>query len=112
MTLAMKTLSGLFTAGGGAANEILPEEGEELVALLVSGSMLAGMMEEGVAVGGAAGDKREGETEQQVQCSAAGSHRSVPPAGNRRRSRSRGRGKRAGLTVGGDISSVAGVSGV
>lgn len=69
MTLAMKTLSGLFTAGGGAANEILPEEGEELVALLVSGSMLAGMMEEGVAVGGAAGDKREGETEQQVQCS-------------------------------------------
>lgn len=44
------------------ANESLPEEEAELVApaLLVSGSMLAVMTEEGGAVGGAAGDKREG----------------------------------------------------
>lgn len=45
------------------ANESLPEEEEaELVApaLLVSGSMLAVMSEEGGAVGRAAGDKREG----------------------------------------------------
>lgn len=46
------------------ANESLPEEEEEaeLVApaLPVSGSMLAVMSEEGGAVGGAAGDKREG----------------------------------------------------
>lgn len=45
------------------ANESLPEEEEaelDAPALLVSGSMLAVMSEEGGAVGGAAGDKKEG----------------------------------------------------